>query len=70
LITFATPADMLGGDQNTVRSPAHTVRESVRKNVSDGGTADARSNALVRDLMSGSSSTNGQQQAMLQRAPA
>jgi len=70
LITFATPADQLGGDQNTVRSPAHTIRENVRRNVSDGGTADARSNALVRDLMSGASSTNGQQQAMLQRAQA
>lgn len=70
LITFATPADMLGGDQNTVRSPAHTVRENVRRNVSDGGTADARSNALIRDLMSGASSTNSQQQAMSQRAQA
>jgi len=70
LITFAAPAEMLGGDQNTVRSPAHTVRENVRRNVNSGGTAEARSNALVRDLMSGSSSTNGQQSAMLQRAPA
>jgi hypothetical protein len=70
LITFATPADMLGGDQNTVRSPAHTTRENVRRNVGTGGTAEARSNALVRDLMSGASSTNGQQQAMMERAPA
>lgn len=70
LITFATPAEMLGGDQNSIRSPSHTVRENVRRNVNSGGTADARSNALVRDLMSGSSSTNGQQAAMLERAPA
>jgi len=71
LITFAVPTEMLGGDQNTVRSPAHTVRENVRKNVGTGGTAEARSNALIRDLMAGqSSSTNGQQSAMLQRAPA
>lgn len=71
LITFAVPAEMLGGDQNTVRSPAHTVRETVRKNVGTGGTAEARSNSLIRDLMAGqSSSTNGQQSAMLQRAPA
>jgi hypothetical protein len=69
-ITFATPADMLGGDQNTVRQSPHTVRENVRRNVGTGGTAEARSNALVRDLMSGASSTNGQQQAMMQRAPA
>jgi len=71
LITFAVPTEMLGGDQNTVQSPAHTVRENVRKNVGTGGTAEARSNALIRDLMAGqSSSTNGQQSAMLQRAPA
>lgn len=71
LITFATPAAMLGGDQNTVRSPSHTVRENVRRNVGTGGTAEARNNSLVRDLMAGaSSSTNGQQQAMMERAPA
>ncbi len=71
LITFAVPAEMLGGDQNTVRSPAHTPRETVRKNIGTGGTAEARSNSLIRDLMAGqSSSTNGQQGAMLQRAPA
>ena len=70
LITFAAPAEMLGGDQNTVRSPSHTVRENVRKNVGTGGTAEARSNSLIRDLMSGASSTNGQQAAMMERAPA
>lgn len=71
LITFATPAEQLGGDQNTVRSPSHTTRENVRRNVSTGGTAENRANSLIRDLMAGaSSSTNGQQQAAMQRAPA
>lgn len=71
LITFANPAEMLGGDQNTVRSPAHTSRENIRKTIGTGGTAEARSNSLIRDLMAGgSSSTNGQQAAMMQRSPA
>ena len=70
LITFATPADQLGGDQNTVRSPAHTTRETVRKNVSTGGTEQARANALVQTLMGGKPQVNSQQSAMLQRAPA
>jgi len=71
LITFAIPTEMLGGDQNTVQSPAHTTRETVRRNVGTGGTPEARANSLIRDLMAGqSSSTNGQQGAMLQRAPA
>lgn len=70
LITFATPAEMLGGDQNTVRQSANTTRTNIRKNVPTGGTAESRNNALVRDLMSGASSTNGQQQAAMQKAPA
>jgi len=70
LITFATPADMLGGDQNTVRSPAVTTRETVRRNISDGGTADARNSALIQTLMGGKPQVNSQQSAMLQRAPA
>ena len=71
LITFDTPAEMLGGDQNTVRQSPHTVRENVRRNVPTGGTAENRANSLVRDLMAGaSSSTNGQQQSAMQRAPA
>lgn len=70
-ITFATPADMLGGDQNTVRQAPHTTRENIRRNVPTGGTAESRANALVRDLMAGqSSSTNGQQQAMMERPQA
>ena len=70
LITFATPADMLGGDQNTVRSPAVTTRETVRKNVPTGGTEQARSNALVQTLMGGKPQVNSQQSAMLQKGPA
>jgi hypothetical protein len=63
-ITFANPAEMLGGDQNTIRQSPYTTRETIRRNVSAGGTADARTNALIRDLMSGSSSLNNQQAAM------
>lgn len=70
LITFATPADMLGGDQNTIRSPANTTRTTVRRNVSDGGTADARNSALIQTLMGGKPQVNSQQSAMLNRAPA
>jgi len=70
LITFATPAEQLGGDQNTVRSPANTTRTNIRRNVSDGGTADARNSALIQTLMGGKPQVNSQQQAMLQRAPA
>lgn len=70
LITFATPADQMGGDQNTVRQSPHTVRENIRKNVSTGGTEQARSNALIQTLMGGKPQVNGQQSAMLQRSPA
>jgi len=70
LITFATPSDMLGGDQNTVRSPAHTVRETVRKNVPTGGTAENRNASLIQSLMGSGSQLNGQQKAAMQRAPA
>jgi hypothetical protein len=38
-ITFATPAMELGGDQNTIRSPSVTSRETVRRNVPTGGTS-------------------------------
>lgn len=70
LITFAVPAEMLGGDQNTIRSPSTTTRTNIRKNVSDGGTADARNSALIQTLMGGKPQVNSQQSAMLQRAPA
>ena len=71
IITFANPASELGGDQNTVRQSPVTERTNIRKNVGTGGGAEARSNALVRDLLAGSSSsTNGQQKEMLERSPA
>lgn len=70
LITFATPTDMLGGDQNTVRSPAVTTRENIRRNVPTGGTAENRANSLIQSLMGGKSQLNGQQQAAMQRTPA
>jgi hypothetical protein len=64
-ISFATPADMLGGDQNTVRQSPVTSRETVRRNVPSGGTDQARANTLIRDLMAGGkSSTNPQQRNM------
>jgi len=70
-ITFSAPAAMLGGDQNTIRSPAVTTRENVRRNVSTGGTAENRSNAMIRDLLGGqSSSINGQTRSAMQRRPA
>lgn len=70
LITFAVPADMLGGDQNTVRSPATTTRETIRKNVPTGGTAENRANSVIQSLMGSGSQLNGQQKAAMQRAPA
>ena len=70
LITFATPADMLGGDQNTVRSPAVTSRETVRRNVPTGGTAENRANSVIQSLMGAGGQLNGQQKAAMQRAPA
>ena len=70
-ITFAIQTDMLGGDQNTVRSPAVTSRETVRKNVSTGGTKDARSSAIIQSLMGGGSSqVNGQMKSAMGRRPA
>lgn len=71
IITFANPAEMLGGDQNTVRQSPVTSRETVRRNISTGGTAENRSNSLIRDLLAGrSSSLNGQQQSAMTRRPA
>lgn len=69
-ITFATPADMLGGDQNTVRQAANTTRTNIRKNIPTGGTAENRNNSLIQSLMGNKSQLNGQQQAAMERAPA
>lgn len=69
-ITFATPADMLGGDQNTVRQAANTTRTNIRKNIPTGGTAENRNNSLIQSLMGGKPQLNSQQQAAMERAPA
>ena len=68
-ITFAAPADMLGGDENTVRQSPVTSRETVRRNVGTGGTREARSNVLQQAL-SGGGQVNSQQAAMMGRPPA
>jgi len=70
LITFAVPTDMLGGDQNTIQSPSTTTRETIRKNVPTGGTAENRANSLIQSLMGSGSQLNGQQRAAMQQAPA
>ena len=70
-ITFAFPSSMLGGDQNTIRSPAVTSREVVRRNVPTGGTAASRSSTMIQSLLGGKSSqVNGQQASAMQRRPA
>jgi len=68
-ITFAAPAAMLGGDQNTVRQSPVTTRETIRRNVSAGGTEQARNNALIQTLMGDRPQINSQQKdSMLQGA--
>lgn len=69
-ITFATPADMLGGDENTAGGPSHTSRETVRRNVPTGGTQEARNSATIQALMGGNSQVNGQMAAAMGRSPA
>jgi hypothetical protein len=69
-ITFANPAAMLGGDQNTIRQSPITSRETVRRNIPTGGTAANRANSTVQALMTGSSQLNGQQKAAMARPPA
>ena len=69
-ITFAAPADMLGGDQNTIRQSPVTSRETVRKNVPTGGTQENQANILQQVLMGNSSpQVNGQQAASMGRSP-
>ena len=69
-ITFAAPAAMLGGDQNTVRQSPVTSRETVRRHIPTGGTQSARSNILQQALSGGGSQINGQQAAAMTRRPA
>jgi hypothetical protein len=66
-ITFANSSGMLGGDENSIRQSPHTTRETIRKNVSGGGTEQARNNALIQTLMGGKPQVNSQQRnSMLQ----
>lgn len=66
-ITFANPAEMLGGDENTIRQSPVTTRETIRRNVSSGGTEAARNNALIQTLMGSNPQINSQQRnSMLQ----
>jgi hypothetical protein len=69
-ITFASPSPMLGGDQNTIRQSPVTTRETVRKSVPTGGTADSRSAILQQVLMGGKPQVNSQQAQMMNRSPA
>jgi hypothetical protein len=62
-ITFASPAMMMG-DQNAATKSPVTSRETVRKNVSTGGTQANRSAEMVKTLMG--SGSGGQ----LNRKPA
>jgi len=70
-ITFAAPADMLGGDQNTVRQSAVTSRETVRKSVPTGGTPGSRA-SIMGQVLTGQSKpqVNGAQAASMMRKPA
>jgi hypothetical protein len=69
-ITFASPAMMLGGDENTIRQSPVTSRETVRRNVPTGGTAEARTNSMVQSLMGGRPQVNGQMASAMGRRPA
>jgi hypothetical protein len=69
-ITFAAPAAELGGDQNTIRQSPVTSRETVRKNVSTGGTQGSRSAILQQSLAGGKPQINSQQVAAIGRPPA
>ncbi len=69
-ITFANPAEMLGGDQNTIRQSPVTSRETIRKNVPTGGTQGSRSAILQQALSGGKPQINSQQVASMGQAPA
>ena len=70
-ITFADPAGMLGGDQNTIRQSPVTSRETVRKNIPTGGTAASPGQrSCSRRSLGGKPQVNGQQRASMTRKPA
>jgi len=66
-ITFQSPSDILGGDENTIRQSPVTSRETIRKNVPTGGTPESRTNALVQSLMGGDPQLNDRQRAAMGR---
>ena len=68
-ITFANPAGMLGGDQNTIRQSPITSRETIRRNVPTGGTKESRA-SILGQAFSGGGQVNGQQAASMSRSPA
>lgn len=70
LISFAVMTDQLGGDQNTIRQSPVTSRETIRRNVPTGGTAESRSSIMQQVLSGGASQVTPQQMATMGRAPA
>lgn len=66
-ITFANPAMMMG-DQGG--GGTHSTTENTRRNIPTGGTAEARSSAMIQALMGGGSQVNGQMAAAMGRSPA
>lgn len=66
-ITFANSTGMLGGDENTIRQSPVTTRETIRRNVPTGGTAESRANAMIQSLMGGKPQLNAQQRAAMER---
>jgi hypothetical protein len=70
ILTFSAPAQELGGDENTIRQSPVTSRETVRRNVPTGGTADSRSSILQQALLGGDSQATPAQMQSLSRSPA
>lgn len=69
-ITFAIPAEMLGGGEHGASKPSVTSRETVRKNVPTGGTKENRSAAMIQSLLGGKSGVNGQTKSAMSKRPA
>lgn len=67
-ITFVDPM-MMGGGGEATKSPV-TSRETVRRNIPTGGTAEARNSANIQSLMGGKSQTNGQMSSAMGRPKA
>jgi hypothetical protein len=70
IISFATPAQELGGDQNTIRQSPVTRRETIRRSVPTGGTNEARGAILAQALAGGQSQNNNAQMGSLMRPSA